>query len=105
MIFVEMPVFTEDLLTLLPDAEYREVQKELLLHPTKGTLIPGSGGFRKLRWKQASKGKRGGVRIIYFWDKPSEKLYLIFIYKKSAQEDLNQVQVKVLKSILKEVKT
>jgi mRNA-degrading endonuclease RelE of RelBE toxin-antitoxin system len=105
MIFVEIPIFTEDLLTLLSDEEYRKIQNELLLRPAKGTIIQGSGGFRKLRWKQANKGKRGGVRIIYFWDKPSEKLYLIFIYKKSAQEDLTAEQVKVLKSLLKGVKT
>jgi len=105
MLFIETPIFTEDLLTMLSDDEYREIQKELLVTPTKGALIRGSGGFRKLRWNLESKGKRGGVRIIYFWDKPSEKLYLIFIYKKSVQEDLTQDQVKILKSLLKGVKS
>ena len=105
MIFVETPFFTEDLLAMLSDDEYREMQNDLLLKPTKGALIPCSGGFRKLRWSQGHKGKRGGVRVIYFWDKPSEKLYLIYIYKKGVQEDMTQNQVKILKSLLKGLKT
>jgi len=101
MIFVETPIFTEDLLTLLSDDEYREMQNMLLLDPTKGVLIPGSGGFRKLRWQQGHKGKRGGTRIIYYWEKSAAKLYLIFIYKKSAQENLTQDQIRFLKSLVK----
>ncbi|MBF0501135.1 MAG: type II toxin-antitoxin system RelE/ParE family toxin [Candidatus Riflebacteria bacterium] len=101
MIFIEMTVFTEDLLALLSDDEYREMQRVLLLDPIKGALIKGSGGFRKLRWQQAHKGKRGGTRIIYYWEKYSEKLYLIFIYKKAAQENLTPEQVKLLKSLVK----
>lgn len=101
MIFIEIPIFTAELLTLLSDDEYREMQKVLLLEPTKGDLIRGSGGFRKMRWQQAHKGKRGGARVIYYWEKSSEKLYLIFIYKKSDQEDLTPDQVKFLKSLVK----
>lgn len=105
MIFVEIPVFTEDLLELLSDDEYKEMQKTLLLEPETGDLIQGSGGFRKMRWKQGGKGKRGGVRVIYFWEKSTQKLYLVFIYKKSIQEDLTQDQIKLLKSLVKGVTT
>jgi len=103
MIFIETPVFTEDLLNLLSDNEYKEMQKALLLEPEVGDLIHGSGGFRKMRWKQGSKGKRGGVRVIYYWEKSTQKLYLVVIYKKSVQEDLTQDQIKLLKSLVKGV--
>ena len=43
------------------------MQWSLALHPGAGDLIPGSGGVRKLRWKADGKGKRGGVRVIYYW--------------------------------------
>jgi len=99
MVFIEIPIFTEDLLKLLSDDEYKEMQKALLLEPEKGDLIQGSGGFRKIRWKQ------GGVRVIYYWEKSTQKLYLIFIYKKSVQEDLTQAQIKLLKSLVKGVIT
>ena len=105
MVFIEIPVFTEDLLALLSDDEYKEMQKTLLLEPETGDLIQGSGGFRKMRWKQGGKGKRGGVRVIYYWEKLTQKLYLVFIYKKSVQEDLTQDQIKLLKSLVKGVIT
>ncbi len=105
MVFIETPVFTEDLLELLSDDEYKEMQKTLLLEPETGDLIQGSGGFRKMRWKQGGKGKRGGVRVIYYWEKSTQKLYLVFIYKKSVQEDLTQDQIKLLKSLVKGVIT
>ena len=105
MVFIEIPIFTEDLLKLLSDDEYKEMQKALLLEPEKGDLIQGSGGFRKIRWKQGGKGKRGGVRVIYYWEQSTQKLYLIFIYKKSVQEDLTQDQIKLLKSLVKGVTT
>ncbi|MFA7147086.1 MAG: type II toxin-antitoxin system RelE/ParE family toxin, partial [Candidatus Riflebacteria bacterium] len=103
MVFIETPIFTEDLLKLLSDDEYKEMQKTLLYEPETGDLIQGSGGFRKIRWRQGGKGKRGGIRVIYYWEKSTEKLYLIFIYKKSVQEDLTQDQIKLLKSLVKGV--
>lgn len=103
MVFIETPIFTEDLLKLLSDDEYKEMQKTLLYEPETGDLIQGSGGFRKIRWRQGGKGKRGGVRVIYYWEKSTEKLFLIFIYKKSVQEDLTQDQIKLLKSLVKGV--
>ena len=105
MVFIEIPVFTEDLLELLSDDEYKEMQKTLLLEPETGDLIQGSGGFRKMRWKQGGKGKRGGVRVIYYWEKSTQKFYLVFIYKKSVQEDLTPDQIKLLKSLVKGVTT
>lgn len=66
MLFVETSIFTRQVTELLPDEEYKRLQEAQLLRPAAGDLIPGSGGLRKLRWRLADKGKRGGVRIIYY---------------------------------------
>lgn len=67
MRFIETPIFTREVTTLLSDEEYRGLQLALALRPEAGAVIRGGGGLRKLRWSIAGKGKRGGVRIIYYW--------------------------------------
>jgi len=102
MLFVETPIFTREVCALLEDEEYRALQLALLLRPEQGALIPGSGGLRKLRWGQKAKGKRGGYRIIYYWDKKLEILYMLLVYAKTRQEDLTPAQIKVLSKLVKE---
>ncbi len=67
MIIIETPIFTKQLLSVLSDDEYRQFQQALLERPDAGMVIPGSGGLRKLRWGAEGRGKRGGVRVIYYW--------------------------------------
>ena len=86
---------------LLSDDEYRILQHNLLIRPTAGSLIKGTGGLRKIRWKSSGKGKSGGLRLIYYYD-PPDKFYMLFPYKKSDQEDLTPAQVKTLKKLVKE---
>ena len=78
-------------------------QLALLLRPEAGKIIRGSGGLRKIRWKYVSSGKRGGLRIIYFWDVPEDRIYMLLIYKKSKQEDLTPNQLKILRNLVKEL--
>lgn len=101
MIFVETPVFTEDIQQILPDDEYGELQKALRQDPDRGDLIPGSGGLRKLRWNLPNKGKRGGVRVIYYWVVARDLIYMLLIYKKTRQENLTPDELKVLKGLVK----
>ena len=100
--FHRTPHFTEELQHLLKDEEYRALQLALLFRPEQGVLIPGSGGLRKIRWVQKGKGKRGGCRIIYYWDKKQETFYMLLAYAKSKQEDLTPTQMKVLTKLVKE---
>ncbi len=101
MRFVETPIFTREISAFLTDEEYRSLQLALLFRPEQGPLIPGSGGLRKLRWGFRGKGKRGGCRVIYYWDK-QETVYMLFVYPKSKQEDLTPAQVKVLARLVRE---
>lgn len=68
MKFIETPIFTKEVQTLLEDDEYKSLQIALLLRPEQGSIIPGSSGLRKVRWAIKGKGKRGGLRVIYYWD-------------------------------------
>ena len=67
MEFVETPIFTKIIQPLLTDEDYQKLQQELANKPEAGKLIRGSGGLRKYRWAVTGTGKRGGLRIIYFW--------------------------------------
>ena len=64
--FVETKLFTRLLQEYLSDDDYAKLQQTLLADPEAGAIIPGSGGVRKLRWGVAGRGKRGGIRVIYF---------------------------------------
>ena len=67
MLFIEAPKFTELVKEHLSDDEYAALQWMLLERPDAGPIVPGSGGVRKLRWGLRGRGKRGGIRVIYYW--------------------------------------
>jgi mRNA-degrading endonuclease RelE of RelBE toxin-antitoxin system len=102
MRFIETPVCTRAVVALLDDEQYRSLQVALLLRPELGPVIPHSGGLRKVRWVLKGRGKRGGIRLIYFWDEPSETFYLLYAYRKNKQEDLTAQQLKVLARLVRE---
>jgi len=102
MLVVETPVFTRRICDLLPDGEYRRLQLALVLRPEQGALVPGGQGLRKLRWGQPGRGKRGGLRVLYYWDKDPETVYLLFVYEKSRQADLTPNQAKALGRLIRE---
>jgi mRNA-degrading endonuclease RelE of RelBE toxin-antitoxin system len=80
MKFIETSIFTKLIQRLLPDESYRMLQMALMLRPNAGSVIKGSGGLRKIRWNLPGSGKRGGLRLIYYCDRPDD-IYMIFIYK------------------------
>jgi mRNA-degrading endonuclease RelE of RelBE toxin-antitoxin system len=100
--FVELPGFHRYREEYLDDDAYFEFQKALIKNPEAGDLIPGTGGLRKLRHedKRRGKGKRGGLRIIYyFWIKGSE-FWLFTVYDKDEAVDLTAGQRKQLKKCI-----
>jgi len=102
MKFIETPIFAKEVQTLLEDDEYKSLQSALLLRPEQGSIIPGSGGLRKIRWANKGKGKRGGLRVIYYWDPKTESFYMLLIYSKSKKDDLSQDQLHILSQLVRE---
>lgn len=102
MRFIETPVFTAVMRKHLDDETYRALQLSLLLRPTQGPLIQGGGGIRKLRWAATGRGKRGGVRLIYYWEQTSETVYMLYFYAKNEQGDLTSAQLKGLAKLVRE---
>jgi len=99
---VETPIFSEDIDKILRPEEYRKLQLELVMSPTKGALIKKTGGARKLRFAIPGKGRSGGIRIIYYY-KVEERIYLLLVYKKSKQENLTPKQCKALKALIERI--
>jgi mRNA-degrading endonuclease RelE of RelBE toxin-antitoxin system len=102
MRFIETPVFTRIATALWSDDEYHALQLALFFRPELGPVIPRSGGLRKVRWSRAGAGKRGGVRVIYYWDRPTETFYMLFAYSKADQGDLTAQQLRVLSRLIRE---
>jgi mRNA-degrading endonuclease RelE of RelBE toxin-antitoxin system len=74
----------------------------VVIRPDAGDLIPGSGGLRKIRWGIQGRGKRGGVRVIYYWAVNQDRILMLLMYAKNVQDDLTVDQLKVLQRIVKE---
>lgn len=86
----------------MADDKYRELQEALILDPGLGDLIPGSAGIRKVRWSLEGRGKRGGVRIIYYWKVNLDQIIFLLAYPKNVQDNLTKDQLKQLKNIVLE---
>ena len=97
MVFVETPIFTRRVCACMDDDEYGRLQSFLAEHPEVGKIIRASGGIRKLRWAGSGRGKRGGLRLIYFWWVASDRISMLMVYPKSEQDDLTPDQLKLLK--------
>ncbi|HBA86314.1 MAG TPA: hypothetical protein DCZ95_19715 [Verrucomicrobia bacterium] len=101
MIFIETPVFTKRIKEILSDDEYHALQVFLAATPDAGDVIPGSRGLRKLRWQASGRGKRGGMRLIYYWYVPDE-LFMLYPFEKAETEDLTRDQIKKLSAMVEE---
>lgn len=84
----------------MDDDHYRELQDVLIGNPDTGDVIPGSGGLGKMRWRLAGRGKRGGVRVIYYRVMTAERIYMLYVYAKNEAEDLTRDQLKALRKIV-----
>jgi hypothetical protein len=100
MEFIEAPAFTRHVSGYLNDDDYKELQASLARNPEIGDLMPGTGGFRKARWADArrGKGRRGGLRIIYYHFKSDSQIWLMTIYNKDEAADLTAKEKKALKA-------
>jgi mRNA-degrading endonuclease RelE of RelBE toxin-antitoxin system len=97
--FIELPPFDAIRDKYLDDDEFASLQLFLSEHPDAGEVIPHSGGCRKLRWAIEGKGKRGGLRVIYFLRFPPGQIVLITIYAKNVRENINPKLLRQLKEM------
>ena len=100
MLFIEAPKFTELVKEHLCDDEYAALQWMLLERPDAGPIVPGSGGVRKLRWGLRGRGKRGGIRVIYYWKTADDEIWLLTLYAKNVQ---GNIPAHLLKQIAQEI--
>ena len=78
------------------------MQVALTLRPAQGVLIPGGAGLRKLRWRAEGRGKRGGVRTIYYWAVEEDLCYMAYLYAKNEDGDLSPTQIRALARVVRE---
>ena len=101
VVFVEAPIFSKLVYDYLNEDEYAALQWTLAARPETGKVIPGSGGLRKIRWSAKGQGKRSGTRIIYYFQKENEEIWLITIYAKNEVEKIPTKNLKAIKEALK----
>ena len=102
-LFVELPAFERHRASYLDDAAFVQLQLQLMKDPEAGDVIEGTGGLRKTRLADArrGKGKRGGLRIVYYWWRAGLQFWLYTLYDKDEMKDLTPAQRKALKVMLK----
>ena len=103
-LFVELPAFERNRSAYLTDEAFRGLQNAMLKNPEAGDVITGTGGLRKVRYGDVTrgKGKRGGLRIIYYWWQPKRQFWLFTLYDKDELDDLSPKEKAVLKTLLKQ---
>ena len=102
-VFVELPAFERRRADYLADDAFGALQHLLMTRPEAGDLMPGAGGLRKLRFPDArrGKGKRGGLRVIYYWWTAGQQFWLFTLYDKDEMSDLTPAQCKALRAMIK----
>lgn len=89
--------FSRQIDDLLSASEYEELEWYLSCRPDAGPVIPASGGLRKLKWKAQGRGKRGGVRAIYYWHKSPSLILMLAAFGKNEQADLSRAELKAVR--------
>ena len=102
-VFIELPPFERFRADYLDDDAFKAFQVELLANPHAGDVIKGTGGLRNVRFqdKRRGKGKRGGLRIIYYWWLGGSQFWLFTLYGKGEMTDLSDSERKALSEMLK----
>ena len=101
--FIETPTFTRQIKALASDDELKELQRDLIAQPDKGSLIQGTGGLRKIRIATDNRGKSGSSRVIYFLAS-ADTVYLVLAYPKNVKDSLTPAEKAVLKTLTKQLK-
>ena len=99
----ETVTFQRKSVRLLSEPERSELIAYLSVRPHAGVLIKGTGGIRKLRWARAGRGKRGGLRVIYYFHSDEMPLYLLSLFGKNEKANLSMEEKAVLSRLVREL--
>ncbi len=102
--FIELSLFSRYRDSYFSDEQFVKLQKHLLKNPQAGSVVPGSGGVRKLRWQRAGTGKRGGLRIIYYVQDEKKRIWFLTLYSKSARENITARDLRQLREVINNAK-
>ena len=102
LVFFETPLFTLLFENYFTDETYRELQLTLMKNPELGDVMPGTGGFRKLCWRDPNRGKskRGGLRVIYYYLTADNQIWFFTVYDKDEAIILTTEEKKILKQAI-----
>jgi hypothetical protein len=102
-VFVELPAFERHRSEYLDEAAFSDLQQALMENPEAGDLVKDAGGLRKMRFVDArrGKGKRGGLRVMYYWWSVGMQFWLFTLFDKDEMADLTPKQRKAFKALLK----
>ena len=100
---VEMPEYIKRSEHLLDENERNSLIDYLAAHPKEGKIMQGTGGIRKIRWARKGKGKRGGVRVVYYFYDETVPLFLLTIFGKSEKDNLSRAERNVLAKLTREI--
>lgn len=103
LIFIETPPFERLREEYLGDDHYRLLQCWLMINPQAGDVIRGLGGIRKLRWGVDGRGKRGGLRVIYYYLVAKSHIYLLTLYRKAEVLDVSDAEMNVLRDLVRQI--
>ncbi len=105
IVIYEPKQFARKFSKLVGDEDRLRLYQHLESHPKEGDVIPGSGGIRKLRWSRHGMGKRGGVRVIYYFFDERGFLSLLTVYAKNEQADLSKQDIKALRAVVEQIRS
>jgi len=100
----ETQLFIRQAADVWNDAERHAFIDFIAANPEEGDMIPDTGGIRKIRWRRQGAGKRGGVRVVYFYHDPAMPLYLLMVYAKAQQENLSSDEKRRVQSLVTALK-
>ena len=89
---------------LLSEEARKEMETSVAAAPDAAPVIRGTGGLRKLRWTGSGRGKRGGIRVIYFWHCDPETIYMLTAYAKGKQDDITAMDKKTFSRLISTIK-
>ena len=101
---VELTSFSREAVKIWSDEERVEFIDYMAKNPAVGDVVPDTGGLRKVRWGRAGSGKRGGVRVIYFFHDLEHPLFLIALYAKADRGDISPEKKKLFADFVANLK-